>query len=88
MTGGTTLLGEEGRADAINLQERLPGLGNDFGGGGLMEDGFGLGDGGMMDLGDFPSVADLTLEKQASRASDSKERGMYAACCVLERIVR
>ena len=82
MTGGNTLLGEDGRAGAITLQDRLPGLNNEFGGGGLMEDGFGMGDGGMMDLGDFPNVSDLTLDKQASRAVDSKERGVYAACCV------
>lgn len=77
MTDGSAILGEAAEAGGVDLKERLPDLGDAFGGGGLMDDGFGLGDGGMMNLGDLPNVSDLNLDPQTSRAVESKERGVF-----------
>ena len=54
---------ERGRASDFTLETQLPDRG-DFAGE-FLEDGFGLGDGGMADLGGMPSMVDITLGEGA-----------------------
>lgn len=66
-----TLLGDDGKAaDAITMEDRPPGLG----GSGLMDEGFGFGDGGMMDFGEMPNVSDLTLDHPVNQTTEEEKR--------------
>ena len=70
MTNGT-LLGDKGEAGAITMADRLPG---GLGGSGLVDEGFGPGDGGMMDIGEMPNVSDLTLEQPGNQTTEEGRR--------------
>lgn len=65
MTNGTTLLesSKKGPGD-FTLEDRQLDAINDFGGGGDFLDGFGVGDEGMVDLGDLPGVSDINLDEE------------------------
>lgn len=64
-----------GRASDFTLENQLPDRGGGFGGE-FMEDGFGLGDGGLVDLGGMPSMTDITLGEGAPQhGGKSVERG-------------
>lgn len=62
MTNGT-LLGDEPKAPPITMEDRL----GDSIGGTILEDGFGMGDGGMMDIAEMPSMSDITLGNQGDK---------------------
>ena len=67
MTNGT-LLGDDGNGGPLTVKDQLP-LGVGDMGGGLME-GFGAGDGGMMDIGEMPNVSDLTLDHLGNQTNN------------------
>ncbi len=61
-----TLLGPEGGDGALPMREEL-----DIGDG-LLE-GFGVGDGGMMDIGEMPQVSDLSLDQPPENEKDKEK---------------
>lgn len=83
-TGDNNTLREERGGTDLTMEERPPDMG-DFGGGDFLADGFGFGDGGLMDLGvEVPNVSDITLggdqqtveEKERSPEDGEKETAM------------
>ena len=64
-----TLLGDKDKAGPVTMGDRIP----ELGGSGLVDEGFGPGDGGMMDLGEMPNVSDLTLAQPGNQTTEERE---------------